>query len=49
MEKAVFIRLTAFLAANYHLFSRQNGFVSGSSSVCGLFDLISDIQTSLDR
>jgi hypothetical protein len=49
MEKVVFKRLTAFLAANYHLFIRQYGFVSGSSTVCGLFDLISSIQASLDR
>jgi hypothetical protein len=41
MEKDVFKRLTAFLAANYHLFSRQYGFVSGSSTVCGLFDPVS--------
>jgi hypothetical protein len=44
MEKIVFKRFTSFLSANYCLFSKQYGFVSGSSTDCALFDLIPDIQ-----
>jgi hypothetical protein len=49
MEKIVFKRLTVFLFANFSLFSKQYGFVSGLSTESALFDLISDIQCSLDQ
>jgi hypothetical protein len=49
MEKIVFKRLNGFLSANNSLFSKQYGFVSCSSTECALFDLISDIQCSLDQ
>jgi hypothetical protein len=49
MEKIVFKMLTGFLSANNSLFSKQYGLVSGSSTECALFELISDIQCSLDQ
>jgi hypothetical protein len=49
LEKIVFKRLFGFLSANYSLFSKQYESVSGTSTVCALFDLISDMQFSLDH
>jgi hypothetical protein len=49
LDKIVFKRLNGFLSANYSIFSKQFGFVLGSSTECALFDLILNIQCSLDQ